>query len=270
MKMQSNIYAPIAGPHRENTCDLRPTRRSQRSPGDDRTVSSGQLRKTRTIPLALPPQPARPYRLHSARIRRTDRPPFSRSVSSRRPKTFSMVPLRSFPGRIGMLARQRTIAFSPAPSLRSSLSACTTPRRAFANTHPRTFPSSAAGRADRYAKFLIEEVKPFVDREYRTLFRFATHRHRRFPHSADSFLSTSVSSIRASSGRLAALSPSVWWKPTSDSPLCARVGDRTPPVHLAGHWHARRPAHRPASRKIPRRAPRKRLEARKRFTLRKG
>src|SRR5260370_15840813 len=34
---------------------------------------------------------------------------------------------------------------------------------------PTHVPKLGGGRADRYAKFLIEEVKPFVDREYRTL-----------------------------------------------------------------------------------------------------
>src|SRR5258708_19871177 len=34
---------------------------------------------------------------------------------------------------------------------------------------PTHIPKLGGGRADRYAKFLIEEVKPFVDREYRTL-----------------------------------------------------------------------------------------------------
>src|SRR5260370_22151321 len=34
---------------------------------------------------------------------------------------------------------------------------------------PTHVPKLGGGRADRYAKFLIEEVKPFIDREYRTL-----------------------------------------------------------------------------------------------------
>src|SRR2546430_13935321 len=34
---------------------------------------------------------------------------------------------------------------------------------------PTQVPKLGGGRADRYAKFLIEEVKPFVDREYCTL-----------------------------------------------------------------------------------------------------
>src|SRR5258705_13418761 len=34
---------------------------------------------------------------------------------------------------------------------------------------PTHVPKLGGGRADRYAKFLIKEVKPFVDREYRTL-----------------------------------------------------------------------------------------------------
>src|SRR5258706_7562608 len=34
---------------------------------------------------------------------------------------------------------------------------------------PTHIPKLGGGRADRYAKFMIEEVKPFVDREYRVL-----------------------------------------------------------------------------------------------------
>jgi len=34
---------------------------------------------------------------------------------------------------------------------------------------PTHVPKLGGGRADRYAKFLIEEVKPFIDRQYRTL-----------------------------------------------------------------------------------------------------
>jgi predicted alpha/beta superfamily hydrolase len=75
---------------------------------------------------------------------------------------------------------------------------------------PTHVPKLGGGRADRYAKFLIEEVKPFVDREYRTL-------------SGPSCTGIGGSSLgglvslylglkhAAIFGKIAALSPSVWW-----------------------------------------------------------
>ena len=71
-------------------------------------------------------------------------------------------------------------------------------------------PKLGGGRADRYAKFLIEEVKPFVDGEYRTL-SAATH-----TGLGGSSLGGLVSLYLGLKmphvfGRIAALSPSVWW-----------------------------------------------------------
>jgi predicted alpha/beta superfamily hydrolase len=75
---------------------------------------------------------------------------------------------------------------------------------------PTSVPRLGGGRADRYAKFLIEEVKPVVDRDYRTR-----------PEAAQTgiggsslgglvsiYLGLKFSNVF---GKIAALSPSVWW-----------------------------------------------------------
>lgn len=75
---------------------------------------------------------------------------------------------------------------------------------------PTHVPKLGGGRADRYAKFLIEEVKPFIEREYRTL-----------PGSENTGIGGSSLGGLVSLylglklpqifGKIAALSPSVWW-----------------------------------------------------------
>jgi predicted alpha/beta superfamily hydrolase len=75
---------------------------------------------------------------------------------------------------------------------------------------PTHVPKLGGGRADRYAKFLIEEVKPFVEREYRTL------PGAQYTGIGGSSLGGLVSLYlglkhRTSFGKIAALSPSVWW-----------------------------------------------------------
>jgi predicted alpha/beta superfamily hydrolase len=75
---------------------------------------------------------------------------------------------------------------------------------------PTHVPKLGGGRADRYAKFLIEEVKPFVDHEYRTL-----HGSRSTGVGGSSLgglVSLYVGLKHAAIfGKIAALSPSVWW-----------------------------------------------------------
>ncbi len=75
---------------------------------------------------------------------------------------------------------------------------------------PTQAPKLGGGRADRYAKFLIEEVKPFVDREYRTL---SGARHTGIGGSSLGGLVSLYLGLKHSRifGRIAALSPSVWW-----------------------------------------------------------
>ena len=75
---------------------------------------------------------------------------------------------------------------------------------------PTRVPRLGGGRADRYAKFLIEEVKPFIDYEYRTLLDFTATGLG--GSSLGGLVSLYVGLKYAHIfGRLAALSPSVWW-----------------------------------------------------------
>ena len=75
---------------------------------------------------------------------------------------------------------------------------------------PTWVPKLGGGRADRYAKFLIEEVKPFVDREYRTL---PGPHHTGLGGSSLGGLVSLYLGLKYAGifGRVAALSPSVWW-----------------------------------------------------------
>jgi len=75
---------------------------------------------------------------------------------------------------------------------------------------PTWVPKLGGGRADRYARFLIEEVKPFVEREYRTL---NGPQHAGIGGSSLGGLVSLYLGLKHAStfGRIAALSPSVWW-----------------------------------------------------------
>ena len=75
---------------------------------------------------------------------------------------------------------------------------------------PTHVPKLGGGRADRYAKFLMEEVKPFVDREYRTL---SGSEHTGIGGSSLGGLVSLYLGLKHSwlFGKIAALSPSVWW-----------------------------------------------------------
>jgi len=75
---------------------------------------------------------------------------------------------------------------------------------------PTHVPKLGGGRADRYAKFLLEEVKPFVDREYRTL---SDSYHTGIGGSSLGGLVSLYLGLKHARifGKIAALSPSVWW-----------------------------------------------------------
>jgi predicted alpha/beta superfamily hydrolase len=75
---------------------------------------------------------------------------------------------------------------------------------------PTPVPKLGGGRADRYAKFLIEEVKPFVEREYRAL---SGRQHTGIGGSSLGGLVSLYLGLKHSTifGKIAALSPSVWW-----------------------------------------------------------
>jgi predicted alpha/beta superfamily hydrolase len=75
---------------------------------------------------------------------------------------------------------------------------------------PTHVPKLGGGRADRYAKFVIEEVKPFVEGEYRTV---NGPQNTGIGGSSLGGLVSLYVGLRLSNifGKIAALSPSVWW-----------------------------------------------------------
>jgi predicted alpha/beta superfamily hydrolase len=75
---------------------------------------------------------------------------------------------------------------------------------------PTHVPKLGGGRADRYAKFVIEEVKPFIEREYRTL---SGSQHTGIGGSSLGGLVSLYLGLKHPRifGKIAALSPSVWW-----------------------------------------------------------
>jgi predicted alpha/beta superfamily hydrolase len=75
---------------------------------------------------------------------------------------------------------------------------------------PTHVPKLGGGRADRYAKFLIEEVKPFIEREYRTL---PGPENTGIGGSSLGGLVSLYLGLKLPHifGKIAALSPSVWW-----------------------------------------------------------
>jgi enterochelin esterase-like enzyme len=75
---------------------------------------------------------------------------------------------------------------------------------------PTWVPKLGGGRADRYGKFLMEEVKPFVERHYRTL---PGPQHAGLGGSSLGGLVSLYLGLKHADifGCIAALSPSVWW-----------------------------------------------------------
>jgi len=75
---------------------------------------------------------------------------------------------------------------------------------------PSRAPKQGGGAADRYGRMLLEEIKPFIDSEYRTLAGPANHG---LGGSSLGGLLTIYLGLRFSNifGRLAVLSPAIWW-----------------------------------------------------------
>jgi predicted alpha/beta superfamily hydrolase len=75
---------------------------------------------------------------------------------------------------------------------------------------PTKAPRLGGGRADRYAKFIIQEVMPFIQREYRVL---SGAPNTGIGGSSLGGLLSLYAGLKLPDvfGRLAALSPSVWW-----------------------------------------------------------
>ena len=75
---------------------------------------------------------------------------------------------------------------------------------------PTKAPKLGGGRADRYGRFLLEEVMPFVHREYRA--EGGSHRTGIGGSSLGALVSLYLGLSRPDVfGKIAALSPSVWW-----------------------------------------------------------
>jgi predicted alpha/beta superfamily hydrolase len=75
---------------------------------------------------------------------------------------------------------------------------------------PTKAPKLGGGRADRYGKFLLEEVIPFVHREYRA--EGGSHRTGIGGSSLGGLVSLYLGLSRSDVfGKIAALSPAVWW-----------------------------------------------------------
>jgi len=75
---------------------------------------------------------------------------------------------------------------------------------------PTRVPRLGGGRADRYGKFLLEEVKPFMQREYRV--EDGPNRTGIGGSSLGGLVSLYLGMLRPDVfGKIAALSPSVWW-----------------------------------------------------------
>ena len=81
------------------------------------------------------------------------------------------------------------------------------------------------GHAKTYGRFLIEELKPFVDARYRTL---PDRQHTGLGGSSLGGLSTLFLGLRHADvfGKLAVLSPSVWWGRRAILRYVARVGPK--------------------------------------------
>lgn len=109
--------------------------------------------------------------------------------------------------QVGQTADQSISAGSVAPLIIVGMYNTKARIREYTPTH---VPKLGGGRADRYAKFLIEEVRPFIQRTYRT-----THGPENTGIGGSSlgglvslYLGLKLPHIF---GRIAALSPSVWW-----------------------------------------------------------
>jgi len=88
---------------------------------------------------------------------------------------------------------------------------------------PTKVPRLGGGRADRFAKFLTEEVLPFVQTEYRTL---SSPTHTGLGGSSLGGLVSLYVGLKLPHifGKLAALSPSVWW----NQRVIARFAESSP------------------------------------------
>jgi enterochelin esterase-like enzyme len=96
---------------------------------------------------------------------------------------------------------------------------------------PTRMPRLGGGRANRYAKFLLDEVRPFVKRQYRVL---EEAQNTGIGGSSLGGLVSLYLGLRQPQifGKIAALSPSVWW----NERVILRFADATPVHPLPRIW----------------------------------
>jgi predicted alpha/beta superfamily hydrolase len=96
---------------------------------------------------------------------------------------------------------------------------------------PTQVPKLGGGRADRYEKFLLQEVKPFIEREYRTL---SDPWNTGIGGSSLGGLVSLYLGLKGTRvfGKIAALSPSVWW----NQRVIVRFAEAAPPEPRPRIW----------------------------------
>jgi predicted alpha/beta superfamily hydrolase len=100
-------------------------------------------------------------------------------------------------------------------------------RRIDEYTPTRDEAKGAGGQADLYGKLIVEELKPFIDREYHTL---PGAEHTALAGSSLGGLVTLYLGLKYPTvfSRLAALSPSVWWDDRAIARQVEALGGKTP------------------------------------------
>jgi predicted alpha/beta superfamily hydrolase len=188
----------------------RPTTASGQKPaGDDRAVNTGQLRRHEQFPSRF---------LRNQRDLIVYTPPGYLDGPGRRfPALYLQDGQNLFDGatsfipgqdwHVGQTADQCIQSGAVEPLIIVGMYNTKARIREYTPTH---VPKLGGGRADRYAKFLIEEVKPFVDREYRTV---SGPQNTGIGGSSLGGLVSLYLGLKHASifGKVAALSPSVWW-----------------------------------------------------------
>lgn len=101
-------------------------------------------------------------------------------------------------------------------------------RRVSEYTPTRSARTRKGGKADRYAEMLAREIKPFIDHEYRT--RKAA-RHNGVGGSSLGALASLVAGFKYPRvfGKLAIMSPSVWWDNRVIVPMAASYNSKVRP-----------------------------------------
>ena len=192
------------------SCPQRPATISMQKPaGDDRAVSSGQLRRHEQFPSRF---------LRNQRDLIVYTPPGYLDEPGRRfPALYLQDGQNLFDGatsfipgqdwHVGQTADQYIQSGAVEPLIIVGMYNTKARIREYTPTH---VPKLGGGRADRYAKFLIEEVKPFVDREYRTV---SGPQNTGIGGSSLGGLVLLYLGLKHANifGKIAALSPSVWW-----------------------------------------------------------